>query len=284
MRLPLPDVTICAVDSANVALTARALGLSMERCAFGDAILFTDAPLAGPFRSVTIRPVASTAEYSRFVFKQLPEYIRTTYALIVQWDGYVIDQSAWQPAFLDYDYVGAKWPQVTDGMSVGNGGFSLRSQRFMQAMARARFPLDDTVASDWLVCRTYRPLLERDHSVRFAPATVADMFSHETGMALQPVFGFHGMGHLARYCDDEGLLQVIGGVDPYVLSTTHCLLLLLDCAEQERYVPLDALYRRLADHLGRDLVLERLKAIAGDGPAIRIAAISEGLSGRTAPA
>jgi hypothetical protein len=92
------------------------------------------------------------------------------------------------------------------------------------------------------------------------------------------------MGHLARYCDDDALLEVIGGVDPYVLSTTHCLLLLLACAEQERYLPVDALYRRLTDHLGRDLVLERLRAIAGDGPAIRIAAIGERLSGRTASA
>jgi len=283
MTLALPDVTICAVDSVNVALTARALRLSMERCDFGDAILFTHAPTAGPFRSVAIRPVSSTAEYSRFVFKQLPDHIRTSRVLIVQWDGHVTDPSAWRPEFLNYDYIGAKWPQVTDGMSVGNGGFSLRSHRFMQAMALDRFPLDDLVPSDWLVCRSYRPSLESEWGVRFAPAAVADTFSHETGSALQPTFGFHGMGHLERYCDDDALLDIIRGVDPYVLSTTHCLLLLLACADQERRLPFAVLYRRLDDHLGRDLLLERLRAIAGDCALTRVAGMGVGTRGGIAP-
>ena len=38
--LDLSDFTICAADSANTTLTARALHLSMEKCKFGDAIFF----------------------------------------------------------------------------------------------------------------------------------------------------------------------------------------------------------------------------------------------------
>jgi len=53
-RPRLPELTICAADSANPALAARALAISLERCDFGDAILFTDAPVAGPFRTVLI--------------------------------------------------------------------------------------------------------------------------------------------------------------------------------------------------------------------------------------
>ncbi len=278
MTLSLGDVTLCAVDSVNVGLAARALRISMGHCEFAEAIHFSHVPVPGPFRCVLIDRIASTTEYSRFVFKRLPDYVHTPYALIVQWDGYVVDPSAWRPAFREYDYIGAKWPHVTDGMAVGNGGFSLCSQRFMRAMTEARFPLDEAVASDWLVCRTYRPALERDFGVRFAPVEVADGFSYETGKPTQPTFGFHGMGHIVRHTGDGEMLEVIKAVDPYVLPTAHCVFLLMTCAELERHVPLRALYRRMKDHLGGELMFERLKAIAGDDRiALRLAALGESL-------
>jgi hypothetical protein len=133
-------VTLCAVDSAKVSLTARAVRLSMPQCDFADAILFSHAPAAGPFRTVEIGRLDSTPGYSTFVFKQLPALVATPYFLIVQWDGYVVDPTAWRSEFREYDHIGARWPHVTSGVRwqrrllapfakihVGAGGASLRA-------------------------------------------------------------------------------------------------------------------------------------------------------------
>ena len=66
--------------------------------------------------------------------------ISTPFVLVIQWDGYIVDPSAWANAFRKYDYVGAV---VHDkrGTFVGNGGFSLRSPQAAQGIALvARVP------------------------------------------------------------------------------------------------------------------------------------------------
>jgi len=82
---------------------------------------------------VKIPRIASRAEYSRFVIKELGRHFRTSHLLVIQWDGYVINGKAWQEAFLEYDYIGAPWGFHTDQHRVGNGGFSLRSRRLFDA-------------------------------------------------------------------------------------------------------------------------------------------------------
>ena len=177
-KLDLRNVTVCAADSVTVALAARALRHSMALCDFGDAIFFTDAPIAGDFRTVKIDRLASRADYSRFVFKDLANFIATPFALVLQWDGYVLDPSAWRPSFLQFDYIGAKWPWHHDAMSVGNGGFSLRSRKLLESTAADRYPLLQDVPEDELICRHYRQALMADAGIRFAPVEVADAFAY----------------------------------------------------------------------------------------------------------
>jgi len=270
MRLDLRDVTICAVDSVNVELAARALNLSVAQCEFRDAILFSDAPVEGAFRAVEIDKIESTAAYSNFVFKRLPKLIETPFLLVVQWDGYVIDSGAWSPAFRDYDYIGAKWPGVTDGMSVGNGGFSLRSRKFMSALMADRFPLSSDANSDTIACRKYRPLLESDYDIRFAPESVADVFSYETtspseyGKPWPRTFGFHGMGNMWRHVEDSELVELIDRLSPYVYSTHHYAKLILSYFLLENFELMSALYARMKAHAGSDAARDALQ-IAGGG-------------------
>jgi hypothetical protein len=251
-RLDLRDVTLCAADSANVSLTARALRLSMAKCDFADAILFSHAPITGPFRAVEIDRLDSTADYSDFVFKRLPVLVETPYVLIVQWDGYVVDPSAWRPVFREYDYIGARWRRVWGRMSVGNGGFSLRSRKFMAALSEPRFALDKSVNSDWFVCRTLRPALERDYGIRFATRRVADRFSHESIEPKKPSFGFHGMGNMWRHVDDAEMVGMVAELSPYVLRTAQCVRLLTEYFDRRRLDPLAALYSRMKADMGRD--------------------------------
>jgi len=244
-RPRLPELTICAADSANPALAARALAISLERCDFGDAILFTDAPVAGPFRTVLIEGLASRADYSRFILKELVRHVATPFALVIQWDGYVVDAEAWLPEFLHYDYIGAKWPWHPDGFTVGNGGFSLRSQRLLAACADARLCLDPGLGEDVLVCRRYRRSLEAEFGVRFAPEAVADRFSHERVAPAAPTFGFHGLFNLWRWEKDAELVALAERFHADVLAGEEYAELLAECFSRKRLLPARALYARL---------------------------------------
>jgi uncharacterized protein DUF5672 len=194
MKLDLRDVTICAADCATPSLASRALCLSTALCDFGDAILFSDnPPPSDRFRSARIERLNSRDDYSRFILKDLARFIATPFVLIVQWDGYVVEACAWNPRFREYDLIGAKWPWYGDGMSVGNGGFSLRSKRLLEAMSGDRCPFVPSVNEDEQICRLYRPRLVSEFGIRFAPESIADAFSYERTSPDAPTFGFHGL-------------------------------------------------------------------------------------------
>lgn len=107
----------------------------------------------------------------------------------------MLDARHWDPAFLAHDYIGASWPQFSDGHDVGNGGFSLRSRRLLQACQSPRF--QQAHPEDVLIGRTHRPWLEAQ-GLRFAPRSLADRFSAErVGDPLRS-FGYHGVWHMPR--------------------------------------------------------------------------------------
>jgi hypothetical protein len=80
-------------------------------------------------------------------------------------------------------------------MNVGNGGFSLRTRRLMEIVAT-----DPAITAyhpeDLKICRHYRPYLEREYAIRFAPDDVARRFSIEgykqSNRTHTTEFGFHG--------------------------------------------------------------------------------------------
>ena len=195
-RLALPQVTLCAVTSVNVEATVRALEHSMAQIDFAACKLFTDAEIA-PTRVgidvIKIPRLSSVADYSNFVLKHVVDQIDTSHCLIVQWDGYVVDASKWQPAFLGFDYIGARWPQFIDGHDVGNGGFSLRSRRLMEECRSPEF--QPSHAEDVAIARINREWLE-GRGMHFANGVMADMFSAEREGSIQSSFGFHGVWHM----------------------------------------------------------------------------------------
>jgi hypothetical protein len=159
--LDLSDVTICAVASVNVALSARALELSIERCGFCDVILFTDTEISGPFRTVKIDTLTRHG-YQIFRFSELAKLVDSPFVLSIEWDGYVLDPRAWHPSFREYDYIGAKWPSgflgVRDGMNVGNSGFCLQSKKALMRslihVSRRRSRMNSSIF--WFAVRTVR--------------------------------------------------------------------------------------------------------------------------------
>lgn len=196
-RLRLESVTLCAVSSSNIKATVKAMEASLAQVRFADAILLThqDAGSMGlddtsPIRVIRIDPIRSSSSYSRFLLEELPDHISTNHCLIVQWDGHVIDAGRWKDEFLDYDYIGASWPQFDDGYEVGNGGFSLRSRRLMEACRKSLFQAHHP--EDVAIGRTNRALLE-SLGLRFAPVELADQFSAERASDPTKTFGYHGV-------------------------------------------------------------------------------------------
>jgi Protein of unknown function (DUF5672) len=210
-RLPLAQVTLCAVDTRTPALAALSLLRSMAGIQFGRVVLFTDhwmpaQPLPG-IELVQIPTLGSGADYSQFVLRVMPMHIHTSHVLVTQWDGFVLDASAWSDEFLLYDYIGAVWPEQPAAQAVGNGGFSLRSRRLLAAGQDAR--ITQTHPEDQVLCRTHRALLETVHGVRFAPVEVARRFAFENEVPRAPAFGFHGPYNLPRVLDEGRLLDVV---------------------------------------------------------------------------
>jgi hypothetical protein len=180
-RLRLPDVTLVGIDNRPGRLTDP-----LEQC--------TKAIEFGCVRLVTDVPIRTDKDYSRWVCTELYKHVPTSHLLIFQWDGYVKNAKAWTDEWLQYDYIGAPWWH-TDGMNVGNGGFSLRSRRLMEIVATDP-AIADYHPEDVQICRHYRPYLEREHGIRFAPEDVARRFSIEgykqPNRTHTTEFGFHG--------------------------------------------------------------------------------------------
>lgn len=197
-RLPLPQVTLCAVSSVNVAATLRALETSLSQVDAAAALLLTDKPVKPDHPGITvvsIAPITSSRAYSDFLLTQLVDHVQTSHCLTIQWDGHVLDASRWHPDFLTYDYIGASWPQFIDGHDVGNGGFSLRSRRLMQLCRDPAF--HPSHPEDVAIARINRDWLERQ-GMRFAPRALADRFAAERAGDITASFGYHGAWLMPR--------------------------------------------------------------------------------------
>lgn len=207
-RLALPQVTLCIVDTRAPALAAQSLQRSMAGISFARVMLFCRGwapPAALPgIEVVHIAEITSGADYSRFVLRELPAHIHTPHVLITQWDGFVREPQAWTDEFLQWDYIGAVWPDQPAGRNVGNGGFSLRSQKLLKAGLDPR--ITELHPEDLVLGTTYRALLEAEHGVRFAPPELARRFAFENIAPREACFGFHGPYNLPRVLDEATLL------------------------------------------------------------------------------
>ena len=213
LRLALPQVTLCAATSVNVAATIRALEVSLDQIDVAACKLFTDAPVRPDhpwIEVVPIAPLRSSAAYSDFLLRHMVNHVETSHCLVAQWDGHVLNAARWRAEFLDYDYIGASWPQFGDGHDVGNGGFSLRSRRLMAACREPGFtPLHP---EDIAIGRTNRTWLVW-WVMRFATPALAYIFWAERAGDPGATFGYHGVWHMPRAIGVEPFWRLYRGLD-----------------------------------------------------------------------
>lgn len=248
MKTNLSNVTICAIDCITPVLAAEAINYSTQNVSFGDSILFSDEQLTGQFRSTRIPKLNSREEYSKFVLENLSEYVSTDYVLIVQWDGFVTSPESWDPNFLNYDYIGACWPWHSDGLMVGNGGFSIRSKKLMDLFKNSKFQYDRSLNEDEVICRQLRPQLE-NQGAKFAPINVARKFSYEREFPGSETFGFHGLFNIWRHCDDAKILDLANRLNQKTYKSVEFLELLLVYLEQRKFFVFKRLFNLLLANL-----------------------------------
>lgn len=130
------DVTLVCIDCLHIDAAVASMKATLNRIQFKHAVLMTSCPCDYE-HTIKIDPIKSLSDYSAFVINDLHARIETCHALIVQHDGWVIDGSKWDESWKEFDYIGGNtfWTEPGSDGKGGNGGFSLRSKRLLEAMS-----------------------------------------------------------------------------------------------------------------------------------------------------
>lgn len=212
--IELNNVTLAAVSCVKHIQTIKALLFSSRQIKFKKTIFITDVEK----KDITIKcdnidfipcpePIKSKDDYSIFMLKKFKDYIDTDFVLLVQYDGFVLNPVLWRDEWLKYDYVGAPFPPFyfnrenpSQLVRVGNGGFSLRSRRFINLFSDLNLPIirDQLtgIAEDHQQCCMYHSTF-LENGIKYAPVEEAVKFSHENFTHTPEVkkeitpFGFH---------------------------------------------------------------------------------------------
>lgn len=220
MNILLPTVILMSIDTITPSKTLRAMRSVSEVCRFMEAVLLTDKSKHPNLVSdgVTVRHHTETdrtfpilddngrvthPDYELANLIEPANQFRNgaTHVLYMENDSGIKNRSAWTNQFLEYDFIGAPWgPHGFSGWpacdgetnAVGNFGFSLRSRRFCEFVAKRALETDSTArfSCDAWACRTLRPELER-LGIRYAPVKLARRFSCEDQI-YNGQFAFHG--------------------------------------------------------------------------------------------
>lgn len=223
MPVKLPNVTLVAVNGADHKNRdwINLFKFCHSKVEPEESLLFTHCPESYTDDLFATRvwpkpiPTLDHIEFAEFSLYEMYKDIETDYVICIQLDGFVVNEDAWDPKFLDFDYIGAPWPydnlawqyqnfpdrkpaEIGDNLlkyNVGNGGFCLKSLKFMEEVAKIPYWEMDIHANDIATSLTHRKRLE-DAGVKFADPQTAIEFSVESKhvencVTPEKSFGFH---------------------------------------------------------------------------------------------
>jgi len=190
-KLKLPDVTLISICGTPkyTPISKVSLHHCQKYVEFGDVLLFSSED-DDEFKTVKT-PLMDFCMYNKFCVEELKNYIKTDYCLIVQEDSSITDPSFWTDDFLNFDYIGSPWPMYN--FRVGNGGFSLRSKKFLEESSKIKYTGDAHIKAgfdqkqfsqglstpeDFFLCYIKQDELERN-GVKFADPVTAYQFAVE---------------------------------------------------------------------------------------------------------
>jgi len=196
-KLNLKNITLLSYNCVDPIQSVKALLYSSKNIDFAEIILVShEKPEKLPSDISFIKIEKTThKEASEFTYKMLHKIIKTDYMLGIHDDGFVINPHLWRNEFLDYDYIGAPWKQEKRINRVGNGGFVLKSNKFIQLTQY--LPYANTNEDGELTNLYYDYFTA--NGCQYAPLLLAARFSLESRIPeceynLNNCFGFHGKG------------------------------------------------------------------------------------------
>lgn len=205
------DVTLVIVDTKNHDLAKFSIEKTLSVIDCREVLTFSNREIIQGARFAPVTNVNNLYDYSEIVLKQLWPFINTTHALVIQWDGMAVNADQWTDEFLKYDYIGAVWPWPIRGQAMGNGGFSLRSRKLIDACRDTQITLGGTSGQDEdiAICVDNRKLLQEKYNIQYAPLELARQFSTENEWLGSPTFGFHGIWNAVRYLPRSDLEYIL---------------------------------------------------------------------------
>ncbi len=234
----LDVVTLLCLDTRDPEGALRGMQRCMEGIEYAAAVFLTHDQFRCDDARVTVKaipPLRGIEDYSRFMIKEIGQYFSTSHVLVVQWDGFVVNPERWDNGFLKYDYIGAPW--VNSRHPVGNGGFSLRSRKLVDALQDPAVRFFNP--EDYAICDRYHDLLVERYGINFAPASVASHFSCETHQPPAPTFGVHGIGSVHWVLSDQAHLAYLKTLPDKVLLSDIGRTIAKDCLDTQKPLSLN---------------------------------------------
>lgn len=245
MLLELPSVTLLCVETQMHEMARRAISDTVAKVKFAEVVIHTNKPDLIPIggaRYVDLQHLPDKIQHGTYCYNDSPKSVTTPHMIFLEWDGAVRDVRAWEPSFLDYDYIGAPWPgkragQWTprEGCSVGNGGFTLWSKKLMDCLSANRATL--RVATDTHISIEHRRALENLCGAKWASEPVGFQFSYEHGTneeRSRPSFGVHDVFNWPLALSQGEITERAKLLmeDPYIIKTSK----LFSMAERAPYL------------------------------------------------
>ena len=208
--MKLNDVTLISIAGHDRFISAnkKALKHCRNQCDFADIKLLT--PTKDPEIKSVLIPYLDASLYAKFCVEELHKYIDTEYCLLVQSDGFIINADYWTDEFLYYDYIGAPWPHHDN--AVGNGGFCLRSKKFLKTTSKLSYISSvescpyPIAPEDWFIILYHQKHMQKEN-IKYPKPELALEFSVEHPSMLKKFdpynletyksFGFHGPFNVA---------------------------------------------------------------------------------------
>lgn len=198
--LDLSDkIILVAFGSTKIKETIKAIKHCQKLARFYDTIYLTDHIINEEhIRHIPVRHIPSIKDYQKFIVNESPDLILASvpqdfegHFLCINWDGFIVNPESWTNEFLDYDYIGAPWPWFNHDHAVGNGGFCLKSIKFLKNQQNICKNYLAKHNEDVELCIVLRKQFEYNNC-KYAPSIIGYKFSTEVGdIKKNQSFGFH---------------------------------------------------------------------------------------------
>jgi hypothetical protein len=222
------------VETREPELAHWAINRCLSSTKFAKVVLITNLDRVQTKKAdieyVQAPPIKTTKDYSELLLTGINQYVETSHVLIIQWDSFVTHPELWSDEFLRYDYIGPVWPHHPE-TPVGNGGFSLRSKRLLDAIQQPGFVKKHP--EDYCICADNKDFLER-HDIKIAPPDIAEQFAVERS-TWHDAFGFHGFFNFGRVLNDGELKTYINLLPENYLSGLDVYNLIEQLKESGRF-------------------------------------------------